>query len=45
MKIVVSYNKDVTAEEQQLFNKFVEQNTEIGNEVEGIGGGIKNMKP
>lgn len=45
-KIVVSYNKEVTDEQQKLFDKFVEDNQALGQEieVEGIGGGIKNPK-
>lgn len=44
MRIVVSYDKQVTEAEQKLFDKFVADNAELGNEVEGIGGGIKNPK-
>jgi hypothetical protein len=44
MKIVVSFDKQVTESEQKLFDEFVIKNREVGNEVEGIGGGIKNPK-
>jgi hypothetical protein len=45
-KIVVSYDKDVTLDQQKLFDKFVKDNLALGQEieVEGIGGGIKNPK-
>lgn len=45
MRIFVFFEKEVSAEEQEAFNKFVEQNRELANEVEGLGGGIKNPKP
>lgn len=45
-KIIVSYDKPVTPEQQRLFDKFVQDNKNLNQniEVEGIGGGIKNPK-
>jgi hypothetical protein len=45
-KIVVAYDKEVTPEQQRLFDKFVEDSQSLDQEieVEGIGGGIKNPK-
>jgi|LakMenEpi03Aug12_release.lakeMendotaPanAssembly.Ray.scaffolds.fasta_scaffold388851_3 hypothetical protein len=44
MKIVVAFEKEVSEAEQKLFDKFVVDNNDLANEVEGIGGGIKNPK-
>jgi hypothetical protein len=45
MRIFVFFEKEVTPEQQEAFNKFVETSAAQGAEVEGLGGGIKNPKP
>ena len=44
MKIVVHFDGVVTEAMQELFNKFVIENTNENTEVFGLGGGIKNPK-
>lgn len=44
-QVIIEFDSQVTEEQQAFFDRVVEMSVDLGIEVYGFGGGIKNPKP